>query len=96
VTILPVARPRATEQIIQVHNIRMAIPAMNERIIRIAIKRGVPWVDEYASFVDAEGFMPESLAFGILHLNDAGYARLLPILDKAAALGYEQRSLQGR
>jgi lysophospholipase L1-like esterase len=59
------------------------IKALNEWIRNYAAKTHAVYLDYYSAMVDDKGMLKTELTYDGLHPNDAGYALIEPIAQKA-------------
>ena len=61
------------------------IVALNQWIKNYAAKNGIVYLDYYSAMVDESGLLKTDLTKDCLHPNDAGYAVMAPLAEKAIA-----------
>lgn len=61
------------------------IKALNEWIREYAAKNGHIYLDYYSAMLDDKGVFKQELTYDGLHPNEAGYAVMLPLAEKAIA-----------
>jgi lysophospholipase L1-like esterase len=61
------------------------IVALNQWIKNYAAKNGLVYLDYYSAMVDESGLLKTDLTKDCLHPNDAGYAVMAPLAEKAIA-----------
>ena len=59
------------------------IVALNEWIKAYTAKNGFGYLDYYSAMVDSSGMLKQELTYDCLHPNDAGYAVMQPLAEKA-------------
>lgn len=59
------------------------ILALNEWIRSYTAKNGFVYLDYYSAMVDSAGMLKQELTYDCLHPNDAGYAVMAPLAERA-------------
>jgi lysophospholipase L1-like esterase len=67
------------------------IIALNEWIRAYSAKRGFVYLDYFSSMLDEHGMLKQELTYDGLHPNDAGYAVMGPLAQKAVSEALGQR-----
>jgi lysophospholipase L1-like esterase len=68
------------------------IVALNAWIKNYAAKNGLAYLDYYSAMLDDKQMLKQELTYDGLHPNDAGYAIMGPLAEKAIAAALHQRS----
>lgn len=61
------------------------ILTLNDWIKGYTAKNGFVYLDYYSAMVDSAGMLKQELTYDCLHPNDAGYAVMAPLAERAAA-----------
>lgn len=61
------------------------IQALNDWIKSYTAKNGFVYLDYYSAMVDSAGMLKQELTYDCLHPNDAGYAVMAPLAERAIA-----------
>jgi lysophospholipase L1-like esterase len=84
-TIQPQTPRRAPERIV----------ALNAWIKNYAAKNGLVYLDYYSAMLDDQQMLKRELTYDGLHPNDAGYAIMGPLAERAIAAALHQESMTG-
>jgi lysophospholipase L1-like esterase len=66
------------------------IIALNQWLKNYAAQQNFVYLDYYSSMLDAKGMLKQELTFDCLHPNDAGYAVMQPLAEKAISQVFQK------